>query len=301
MHNNNKIILIEVGPRDGFQLESKIIPTCLKQEIINKLADSGISQIQAASFVNPGLVPQMADSDEVVKGLNSKKGVLYTGLALNTKGVSRACEAGLDCVEVSISASNTHSLKNSGMTREKALEQGREMVNAALKFQVKVIASVQCSFGCVYEGDIPVSQVLSAARVFSSAGISRLSLADTTGMANPKSVKKIINILQTEIKDIPLGLHLHDTRGMGLVNLMAGMECGIRYFDTAFGGMGGCPFVKGAAGNIATEDTVYLLESLGINTGINIEKIAECSRQMSDFLGRKLPGRLYHQDCRHLV
>jgi len=296
--NNNKIILIEVGPRDGFQLETKIIPTKLKQEIINKLADSGISQIQAASFVNPKMVPQMADSEQVIKGLISKTGVLYTGLALNTKGVIRAHKAGLNCVEVSISASNTHSLKNSGMTHEQALEQGKEMVKTALNFKMEVIASVQCSFGCVYEDNIPISQVLNAAKVFADEGISRLSLADTTGMANPKSVKMVINILKTEIKDIPLVLHLHDTRGLGLVNLMAGMECGVIYFDTALGGMGGCPFVKGAAGNIATEDTVYLLESIGINTGIDMEKVAECSRQLSEFLGRKLPGKLYQQDCR---
>jgi len=296
--DNNKITLIEVGPRDGFQLESKIIPTKLKQEIINNLADSGISQIQATSFVNPRLVPQMTDSNEVIKGLNPKFGVLFTGLALNTKGVIRAHEAGLTCVEVSISASNTHSLKNSGMTRDQALKQGSEMVETAMKFKMQVIASIQCSFGCVYEGDIPVSQVLNAAKVFSAAGVSRLSLADTAGMANPKSVINILKIIKNEIGSIPLGLHLHDTRGLGLVNLMAGMECGVCYFDTALGGMGGCPFVKGAAGNIATEDTVYLLESLGIRTGINIEKVAESSRQVSDFLDRELPGKLYRQNCK---
>ncbi|MDM8539018.1 hydroxymethylglutaryl-CoA lyase, partial [Desulfobacterales bacterium HSG17] len=147
---------------------------------------------------------------------------------------------------------------------------------------------------------IPVSQVLNAAKIFSDAGVSRLSLADTTGMANPRAVKNILNILKSEIKDIPLGLHLHDTRGLGMVNLMAGMECGVIYFDTALGGMGGCPFVKGAAGNIATEDTVYLMESLGINTGIDIEKVAECSRQVSDFLGRRLPGKMYQQSCRSI-
>ena len=169
------------------------------------------------------------------------------------------------------------------------------MVKKALEFNMEVIASIQCSFGCVYEGNIPVSQIVNTAKVFSEAGVSRLSLADTTGMGNPKSVKNILNILKTEIKDIPLGLHLHDTKGLGLVNLMTGLECGVIYFDTAFGGMGGCPFVKGAAGNIATEDTVYLMESMGINTGINIEKVAESSRQVSEFLGRKLPGKLYYQ------
>lgn len=292
---NNEITLIEVGPRDGFQLESKIIPTKLKQEIIHRLVKSGIPQIQAASFVNPKLVPQMADSGKVIKGLEFKQGVLYTGLALNAKGVVLASESGLKCVEVSISASNTHSLKNSGMTRKQALAQGKEMVKTAKEYKMEVIASIQCSFGCIYEGEIPVSQVVDAAKLFSDSGVSRLSLADTTGMANPKSVKSLVNIVKNEIKDIAVGLHLHDTRGLGLVNLMAGMESGITHFDTAFGGMGGCPFVKGAAGNIATEDTIYLLESMGISTGIEIKKVAECSRIISEFLGKKLPGKLWGQ------
>ncbi|MGE0087375.1 MAG: hydroxymethylglutaryl-CoA lyase [Desulfococcaceae bacterium] len=289
----DSIILIEVGPRDGFQMESRIIPTELKAEIISRLAEAGISRIQITSFVNPGRVPQMADAEDLIKMLPERENLVYTGLALNPKGVERAFRAGLNAVEVSVSASDTHSRKNAGMSREQALEQGREMVRLARENRMHVIASVQCAFGCVYEGNIPEENVLETVLMYADAGADRISLADTTGMAHPLLVKKLVHMVQKEISGIPLGLHLHDTRGLGLVNLMSGLECGIRHFDTALGGLGGCPFVTGAAGNIATEDTLYLLESLHIKTGIERRKVSECSRIMAEFLDKQLPGRLY--------
>lgn len=285
--------MIEVGPRDGFQLESKIIPTALKAEIIGRLADAGISRIQVTSFVNPARVPQMADAENLISLLPKRENLVYTGLALNAKGVERAFRAGLNAVEVSVSASNAHSLKNAGMSRAQALEQGREMLRLAREKGMHIVASVQCSFGCVYEGSIPEENMLETVRMYAEEGADRISLADTTGMGHPLLVKKLVPAVQKEIGQIPLGLHLHDTRGLGLVNLMAGLECGIRDFDTAFGGLGGCPFVTGAAGNIATEDTLHLLESLNIKTGIDRHKVSECSRIISEFLEKPLPGRLW--------
>ncbi len=289
----DSITLTEVGPRDGFQLESRIIPTVLKAEIIGRLADAGISQIQVASFVNPARVPQMADAEDLIFLLPKRENLVYTGLALNSKGVERSFRAGLNAVEVSVSASDAHSRKNAGMSRAQALEQGREMVRLAREKRMHIIASVQCSFGCVYEGEIPAENVLETVRMYADSGADRISLADTTGMGHPLLVKKLVSAVQREIGQIPLGLHLHDTRGLGLVNLMAGLECGIRHFDTAFGGLGGCPFVTGAAGNIATEDTLHLLESLHIKTGIDSRKVSECSRIMSEFLEKPLPGMLW--------
>ncbi|MEZ4526855.1 MAG: hydroxymethylglutaryl-CoA lyase [Desulfobacterales bacterium] len=289
----DSITLIEVGPRDGFQLESKIIPTALKAEIIGRLADAGISRIQVTSFVNPARVPQMADAENLISLLPKRENLVYTGLALNAKGVERAFRAGLNAVEVSVSASNAHSLKNAGMSRAQALEQGREMLRLAREKGMHIVASVQCSFGCVYEGSIPEENMLETVRMYAEEGADRISLADTTGMGHPLLVKKLVPAVQKEIGQIPLGLHLHDTRGLGLVNLMAGLECGIRDFDTAFGGLGGCPFVTGAAGNIATEDTLHLLESLNIKTGIDRHKVSECSRIISEFLEKPLPGRLW--------
>ncbi len=277
-------------------MESKIIPTDLKAEIIGRLAEAGISQIQVASFVNPRRVPQMADAEELIQMLPKRENLVYTGLALNAKGVERAFRAGLNAVEVSVSASDTHSRKNAGMSRAQALEQGREMVRLARENRMHIIASVQCAFGCVYEGEISSETVLETIRMYANAGADRISLADTTGMAHPLLLKRLVPAVQKEIGQIPLGLHLHDTRGLGLVNLMTGLEFGIHHFDTAFGGLGGCPFVTGAAGNIATEDTLHLLESLHIKTGIDMRKVAECSRKMAEFLDRLFPGRLYRME-----
>ncbi|MFW5635513.1 MAG: hydroxymethylglutaryl-CoA lyase [Thermodesulfobacteriota bacterium] len=285
--------LVEVGPRDGFQLEPRIIPLDLKVGIIQVLVKAGLKQIQVASFVNPKRVPQMADVEAVIRRLDRSADCLYTGLALNLRGVERAHAAGLEAVEISISASDTHSRKNAGLSLSEAIEAGGDMIRTARDFGMRIIAGIQCAFGCVYEGAIPVSRVAETARRFQDLGVERISLADTTGMATPRSVNTLLSRLLPDIGKTAVGLHLHDTRGLGLVNLTAGLGHGISWFDTAFGGMGGCPFVTGAAGNIATEDTDYLLTSLGIDTGIDRPGVSVCSRKMARFLERSLPGKLY--------
>ena len=288
-----KISLIEVGPRDGFQFEKKIIPTNLKLEIISGLVDAGLKDIQVTSFVHPDVVPQMADAENLIQHLPKNKDVRYCGLVLNEKGVERANLSGLQQIEISISASDTHSRKNAGMPLEKAQEIGKQMIRLAQEYNMEIRAGIQCAFGCVYEGKISKQRVLKIASDFLKMGIETLAVSDTTGMANPFLIKNLIKKLILEVGNTPLVLHLHDTRGLGLVNVMTAMECGVTHFDTSMAGMGGCPFVSGAAGNIATEDTAWLMKSLEIDTGVNISKVATCSQKLEAFFKKKFPGKTH--------
>jgi len=292
MNFPNSVRLIEVGLRDGFQFESKVAPTELKLEIISELVQAGLKQIQVISFVNSKRVPQMADAEELIRRLPKQDGLIYSGLVLNTKGLERACRAGLEAVEISISASDTHSRKNTGMSLNEAILQGKEMLRRAKECNMHITAGVQCAFGCVYEGGIAEDRVLGIVSEFMSIGIDRISIADTTGMAHPLSIKSLIQKLMPELGGLPIALHLHDTRGLGLVNVMAAMECGIREFDCSLAGMGGCPFVAGAAGNIATEDTAYLMKTLNIETGIDIQKLGQCSMKLENFFEKRFPGKV---------
>ena len=288
-----EVTLIEVGPRDGFQFEKQFIPTELKSEIICSLVDAGLKHIQVASFVNPSRVPQMADAEEVVSRLPESQGVIFSGLVLNTKGVRRAFQAGLRHVEISISVSDTHSRKNAGVSFDQAVAGMKDMIGLARAENMGVRAGIQCAFGCVYEGAVGRERIISLIRYYASQKVDAIALSDTTGMANPMSVKQLLPTLIPECGEIPLVLHLHDTRGLGLANLMAALDCGVIQFDTAMAGMGGCPFVPGAAGNIATEDTVYLLESMAICTGVDIAEVSKCSRRLEDYLAKQFPGRMH--------
>jgi len=292
MNFPNSVRLIEVGLRDGFQFESKVAPTELKLEIISELVQAGLKHLQIASFVNPKRVPQMADAEELLRRLPKHDGVVFSGLVLNTKGLERACRAGLESVEISISASDTHSRKNTGMALNEAILQGKDMIRRAKEYNMHITAGVQCAFGCVYEGNIAEERVLGILSEFMSIGIDRISIADTTGMAHPLSIKSLMKKLIPQIGGLPAALHLHDTRGLGLVNVMAAMECGIREFDCSLAGMGGCPFVAGAAGNIATEDTAYLMKTLNIETGIDIQKLGACSMKLEIFFEKRFPGKV---------
>ena len=288
-----KITLTEVGPRDGFQFEKQLIPTGMKAEIINDLVAAGLKNIQVASFVNPARVPQMADAEELIGRLPDFSGVTFNGLVLNPRGVQRAFEAGLDHVEISISASDTHSLKNAGMDFDRAFVSLKEMIELAHAEAMVVRAGIQCAFGCVYEGKVSTERIVKLVQYYVSQKVDTIALSDTTGMADPLSIKQLLNIVMPECGDIPVVLHLHDTRGLGLANLMAALSCGIDQFDTAMAGMGGCPFVAGAAGNIATEDTVHLLESMGIETGVDMAKVSKCSHRLEEFLGKQFPGKMH--------
>jgi hydroxymethylglutaryl-CoA lyase len=289
-----KATLIEVGPRDGFQFETRLIPTELKLGIIRRLAESGIRQIQVTSFVNPVKVPQMADAEELVRRLPPIDGVTYSGLTLNMRGLERAHAAGLQDVEISISASDTHSRKNTGMSHEQAREQGIRMIRLATDYHMHIRLGIQCAFGCVYEGRLASSKIMEIISDLHAVGdVAAVCLADTTGMANPRAVRALVPQVQALVDTVPLALHLHDTRGMGLANVYAALTCGVTYFDTSLGGIGGCPFVDGAAGNIATEDTVHMLEAIGVATGIDTGTVSRCSQQLAHFLDKPLPGKIY--------
>lgn len=289
------VTLIEVGPRDGFQFEEKIVPTTLKLEIIMRMVDAGFKNIQVASFVHPGKVPQMADAEKLFSALAGIPGVAFSALALNMAGVERAISTKLAHIEVSISASNRHSLNNTGMSADAALKMGLKMVALSKSHGIHVRAGIQCAFGSGYGEAISGDQIAAMARALVTAGADMLCLSDTTGMATPLTVHQILGSTISAAGNLPIVLHLHDTRGLGLANVMAAMSCGISHFDTALAGMGGCPFVQGAAGNIATEDTLYLLSSLNIETGLNLSKIAACSRDIDVFFGKHFPGKLYLQ------
>ncbi len=285
--------LCEVGPRDGFQFEDTLIPTEMKLEVIGGLAEAGLPIIQVASFVHPKWVPQMADAEEVCRRLPAREGVRYTGLALNKKGVERAHRAGLRYVDLSIATNDRHSIDNANMSVAEAVAQATEMVQMARRFGMQAQMGLQTVFGYAAPGDTPLDQVLDMARRFVDLGIESLSLADSTGMANPVMIEERVRAVQEVAGAVPLVLHLHDTRGLGLANVVAALGCGVTRFDTSLAGMGGCPFIPGATGNIATEDTVYLLDALGVETGVDLEAVAAVSGRLEAFLGRRLPGKLH--------
>jgi hydroxymethylglutaryl-CoA lyase len=284
------VTLIEVGPREGFQSESALIPTEAKVAIINGLMEAGIRQIQVASFVHPKRVPQMADAERVCAAIARRPGVSLSGLALNVRGVERARDAGLDGVDVSISASETHGRRNSGKSLHEARVEMGEMIREARTAGLEVRAGLQCAFGCAYEGEIPESRILSLVDEVLAHGVDMVSLADSPGLAHPRQVTGLLRQIMPRLDGVPLVLHLHDTRGLGIANLTAALDGGVTHFDTALGGIGGCPFIPGAAGNIATEDVANLLEMMGLATGVKIREVAHWSRHLEERVGHPLPG-----------
>lgn len=287
-----RVSITEVGMRDGFQFEEKPIPTELKREVLLGLVDAGVSRIQVTSFVHPRKVSQMADAEALCAMLPAGD-VVYSGLALNARGVERAAAAGLGVVDLSISTNDRHSRDNANLSHEEAVEEAERMIQLALRLGMRPQLGLQCVFGYAVPGDTPIGRIEELARRYASLGIESLSLADTTGMANPALVGRVLDAVQAVTGGVPVVLHLHDTRGLGMANVYAALEAGITRFDSSIGGLGGCPFIPGATGNIATEDTVYLLESMGIATGIDRVKLGAITRRLEAFLGRLLPGKMH--------
>jgi hydroxymethylglutaryl-CoA lyase len=287
------VIIEDQGLRDGLQTESKLVPTEMKIEILHQLVNAGVKRIQVCSFVHPTRVPQMADAEEVCKNLPECDDVIFSALALNVKGVERAQKAGLKHISISISASDTHSRKNTGKSLPEALTEFKEMTRIALEAGLAVRGGIQCAFGCRYEGHIAEAVVIELVKHHLGCGIHEIALADSTGMGNPLAVRHLMTEVIALAGEKPVILHQHDTENKGLANLYAALEVGVRVFDTAFGGLGGCPFIEGATGNIATEDTVHLLNQMGISTGIDVKRVAACSSKLASFLGKELPGKMY--------
>lgn len=291
----SSVELCEVGPRDGFQFEDAFIPTDLKLETIRALAAAGLPRVQVTSFVHPKWVPQMRDAEEICEQLpvGEAGGTIFSGLALNRKGLERAIAAGCRHIDLSIATHDAHSLDNANMTVEEAVAEGKDMVAGAQAAGCEAQMNFQTVFGYREPGDTPLDHVVRLAEQFADLGVESISLADSTGMANPVAIRRTVRAVQSAIGDTPLVLHLHDTRGLGLANLVAALQEGVRRFDTSLAGMGGCPFIDGATGNIATEDTVYLLEQMGVETDVDLESVAAASARIEAHLGKTFPGKMH--------
>lgn len=284
------VTIVEVGPRDGFQIEKTFIPTDLKVRVIDLLSEAGLRSIEATSFVNPKVIPQMADAAEVMKRITRRPGTTYKVLVPNLRGAERALEARADALELVIVASESYNRKNVGMSVEASIAACGEIAKAAAAASTPVEVVIGTSFGCPIEGPVPEEQVERIARATAAFGISRLSLADSIGSGNPAQVTGLVTRIRKALPAIPLSLHLHNTRGLGLANALAGFQAGIDTFDAGLGGLGGCPVFPGATGNVATEDMVNLFEEMGVPTGVDLEKVREASRLMQQFLDRPLPS-----------
>ena len=287
-----ELLLEDEALRDGLQMESRIFSLEEKLQIFQLLKNAGLKRIQVGSFVHPKVVPQMADTDELIKTIGNQEETIISALILNQKGLERALSCGVPHVSMSVSVSDTHSRKNARRPAAEALASMTALIREALTAGLDVRAGLQCVFGCVYEGRIAEDAVLTAAQKMVAAGATEINLADTTGMATPVSIRNMVHRFKKEFADITVSLHLHDTQGLGLANTFSGYEAGVRIFDVCTGGLGGCPFVKGAAGNVPTEDAVNMFESLGVPTGIDLPTLAEAVAFLESTLERTLPGRM---------
>jgi hydroxymethylglutaryl-CoA lyase len=287
------VILEDESLRDGLQFEHKILTLEQKVSLFRLLTAAGVKRLQVGSFVHPKVVPQMADADEFIRTVrNEAPGVLITALVLNDKGLERALKCGLSHLSMSSSASNSHSLKNVKRPAEEAFSSLLELIRRAVRSGLEVRAGIQCAFGCVYEGAVAEDRVIEMAGRLAETGANELNLADTTGMANPLQVKRLVAKTRAAVPNLPISIHLHDTRGLGLANMLAAYEAGVSIFDVSAGGLGGCPFVRGASGNVAAEDAVNLFQQIGVETGIDLISLCRVVDRYEDLLGRSLPGRM---------
>lgn len=291
------IVLHDVGLRDGLQIEEHVVPTDRKLRWLERLAASGLDVIQIGSFVNPQKVPQMADTDVLFRHLRDhparKAGVSFTGLVLNEKGLERGLECGVDFFCMGVSASETHSRKNTGMSTVDATARIIAMGHEALGAGARVQVSVQSAFGCGFEGPVPAGRVLGIAAQFLDAGLTNVSLADTAGHADPAQVDALFGALLASGPGVTAACHFHDTYGLGLANVYAAWRAGVTSFECAFGGLGGCPFTAVAAGNVCTEDVVHLFNRLGLRTDVQIAPVLDVVADAEALLGRALPGTIH--------
>ena len=287
-----KIQIVEVGPRDGLQNEKEWVRTETKIALIEKLAEAGITKIESASFVSPKWVPQMRDASEVLSGIERRPGVTYSVLTPNLKGFERALEAGTTEVAVFGAASEAFSQKNINCSISESVERFRPVVAAAQKNRIRVRGYISCVLGCPYQGEVPVDMVVNLAAQMSEMGCSEISLGDTIGIGTPMQAKNMMESVAEKVPLSNLALHFHDTRGQALANIYACLELGVSVIDASVSGLGGCPYAKGAAGNVATEEVVYMLHGMGIETGIDLEKLIETGRFISDAFGRMPQSRV---------
>jgi hydroxymethylglutaryl-CoA lyase len=287
-----RVQIVEVGPRDGLQNESARIATADKIAFVNRLADAGHSVIEVSAFVSPKWVPQMADAAEVFAGITRKPGVRYTALVPNLAGLARAREARVDEIAIFAAASETFSKRNINQTIDESLATYKAVVEEASRSDLRVRGYLSTCFGCPFEGIVPPSKVAEVAARLYDLGVYEVAVSDTIGIAHPGQVPEVVSAVAVRVPLARVALHFHDTRGTALVNVLAGLQSGVTTFDASAGGLGGCPYAPGAAGNVATEDLLYMLDGLGVQTGVRLDAVMEASRAIEAMLGHPLPSRV---------
>ena len=292
----DSVKIVEVGPRDGLQNEKVTVPTEAKVDYITALADAGLKVIEAGAFVSPKWVPQMADTAEVFREIPKDPGVEYPVLVPNMKGLERAIEAGVKSIAIFTAASDTFNKRNINMSIDESFANYAPVAARARAEGMRVRGYVSTAFGCPYEGDVPPEKVLEVVARLLDLGCYEVSVGDTIGVGTPMQVQGVIGILLQVVPAQRLAMHFHDTRGTALANTLAALEMGIATFDASSGGLGGCPYAPGASGNLATEDLIYMLDRMGIETGVNLDRLVAASSIIAPYLDHPLPGR-YLQAC----
>jgi hydroxymethylglutaryl-CoA lyase len=287
-----RVTICEVGTRDGFQIEPEFIPTEQKIEVVDRLTEAGVPRIEVTSFVHPKAVPQLRDAEAVMAAIRRRPGTRYAALVPNDKGAARAVDAGVDAIHTVLSASESHNLANVNMTIAESVEKLRAVAQIATRAGVALQCGVSTSFGCPFEGEVPVDRLESVVARLFDLGAQGIGLADTTGMANPRQVADVLERLMPRFPGIEWTLHTHDTRAMAIPNILAAMQLGVRHFDASIGGLGGCPFAPGASGNVCSEDLVHCLHAMGVDTGIDLDRLVAVSRRVEGIVGRPLPGQI---------
>jgi hydroxymethylglutaryl-CoA lyase len=288
----SNIEIVEVGPRDGLQNESALFTTPQKLELIGLALDAGVRRIEATSFVNPKLVPQMADADAVAAALPRRKGVTFIGLVLNKRGALRAIEAGMDELGAACAATDGFATRNQGMTSDASLAMCCEVVRLAHAHGRRAQITISTAFGCPFDGEVDPWRVVEMARTAAAAGPVEVAVADTIGVASPGEVSTLVERVAAVIKPLPVRVHFHNTRNTGLANVWAAVQAGARTVDASLGGIGGCPFAPRATGNVPTEDVVYMLQRSGYRTGLDMDRLIAAARWLGVTMGRDVPGML---------
>jgi hydroxymethylglutaryl-CoA lyase len=286
------VTICEVGTRDGFQIEPDFIPTERKVEVVDLLSEAGVPRIEVTSFVHPKAVPQLRDAEAVMAAIRRRPGTRYAALVPNDKGAARAVDAGVDAIHTVVSASESHNLANVNMTIAESIDKLRAVAQIAARAGVPVQCGVSTSFGCPFEGDVPLDRLEDVVARLVDLGARGIGLADTTGMANPRQVTGVLERLIPRFPGVEWTLHTHDTRAMAIPNILAALACGVTNIDASIGGLGGCPFAPSASGNVCTEDLVHCLHAMGVATGIDLDRLVAVSRRVEQLVGRPLPGQI---------
>ena len=290
--NIKKVKITEVGPRDGFQSEKTILKTEDKIDVINHLIDAGYQRIEVSSFVSPKAIPQLADAETILNKVKRNSKSTLAALVPNAKGALRAVEAKLDEIVVFLSASESHNKKNVNRTVKESLQGFKEIAEIAGKNNIPVQGDIATAFGCPFEGNVSSKKLVDISKEYKLMGFKGVTLGDTTGMATPPVVANAINAIRDNVPDFEITLHFHNTRGVGLANVMTGLNQGVSDYESCFGGMGGCPFAPNATGNICSEDLIYLLHEMGIETGIDLDQLINIAKKVESLVGHKLPGQV---------